>query len=173
MHKILISACLLGERVRYDGKHSLIHSDVLQAWEQQGRLIMLCPEVAGGLPIPRPPAEIAAGDAKAIINGEGAIRRKDGSDVTEAFMAGAEMALALCMQHDIRVAILKEGSPSCGVNRVNDGSFSGTKIRGLGVTACLLAQHGIAVFSEFQIKEAKAALNARTVSDGNTLVMQK
>ncbi|RLL54064.1 DUF523 domain-containing protein [Mariprofundus sp. EBB-1] len=162
MHKILISACLLGERVRYDGKHSSIHSDVLQAWEQQGRLIPLCPEVAGGLPIPRPPAEIEAGDAKAVIKGEGAIRRKDGSDVTEAFMAGAEMALALCMQHDIRIAILKEGSPSCGVNRLNDGSFSGIKISGQGVTACLLAQHGISVFSEFQTEEAETRLDQLT-----------
>jgi len=168
MHKILISACLLGENVRYDGKNSLINSDVLQAWKQQGRLIPLCPEVAGGLPIPRAPAEIEAGNAEAVINGEAAIRRKDGMDVTDAFMRGAEMALALCMQHDIHIAILKEGSPSCGVNKINDGSFSGTKITGQGVTACLLQQHGIAVFSELQFAEARTALNAWEVSDGES-----
>jgi len=133
---------------------------VLQGWRQQGRLIALCPEVAGGLPTPRPPAEIEAGNAGAVIKGEAAIRRKDGTDVSDAFMAGAEIALALCMQHDIRIAILKEGSPSCGVNKLNDGSFTATKIAGQGVTARLLARHGIAVFSEFQLAEAQQQLHA-------------
>ena len=160
MHKILISACLLGENVRYDGNHSLIHSTHLKQWQQQGRLLPLCPEVAGGLPVPRPAAEIDAGDAEAVISGEGHIRRGDGEDVRAAFMAGAEKALALCLQHHIHIAILKEGSPSCGVNKVNDGSFSGTKINGQGVTARVLAKHGIAVFSEFQIVAAAAQLMA-------------
>jgi len=166
MHKILISACLLGENVRYDGKNSLNNSDILEVWKRQGRLVPLCPEVAGGLAIPRPPAEIEAGNAKAVIKGEGAIRRKGGGDVTDAFMVGAEKSLALCMQYNIRIAILKEGSPSCGVNKVNDGRFSGVKIAGQGVTACLLEQHGIAVFSEYQIVEAENKLNARTESNG-------
>lgn len=166
MHKVLISACLLGENVRYDGRNSLIVSDTLQLWQQQGRLIPLCPEVTGGLPIPRAPAEIEAGDADAVLKGELSICLRNGTDVTDAFMAGAEMALALCMQSDIRIAILKEGSPSCGVNRLNDGSFSATKIAGKGLTARLLERHGIAVFSESQITEAKARLNARAESDG-------
>lgn len=166
MHKILISACLLGENVRYDGKNSLSNSDTLQAWKIQGRLIPLCPEVAGGLAIPRPAAEIEAGNAEAVIKGEGTIRHKEGTDVTDAFMVGAEMALALCIQHDIRIAILKEGSPSCGVNRLNDGSFSGTKIQGQGLTARLLERHGIAVFSENQIVEAENKFNARMESNG-------
>jgi len=156
MHKILISACLLGERVRYDGHHSLLQSDVLKRWQQQGRLLALCPEVVGGLAIPRPAAEIDAGNVELVIKGEGSIRCKDGTDVSDAFMAGAETALALCMQHHIRMAILKEGSPSCGVNKLNDGSFSGTKIAGQGLTASLLQRHGIAVFSEFQLSEAQA-----------------
>jgi len=158
MHKILISACLLGEPVRYDGKHSLFNSVCLQDWQHAGRLVAFCPEVAGGLSIPRPAAEIDGGDAAAVIKGEGRIRRRDGNDVSAAFMAGAEQALALCMQHDIRLAVLKEGSPSCGVNKVNDGSFSGRKIAGQGVTACLLVRHGIAVFSEHQIAKAAACL---------------
>jgi len=163
MHRILISACLLGDNVRYDGNNSLFHSDRLQFWQQQGRLLRLCPEVAGGLPVPRVAAEIDGGDAKAVIKGEVQIRRQDGVDVSDAFMTGAEIALALCMKHDIRIAILKEGSPSCGVNKVNDGSFSGTKISGQGLTACMLAQHGIAVFSEHQIAEVEAQL--RTLED--------
>ncbi|MDQ6969317.1 MAG: DUF523 domain-containing protein [Mariprofundus sp.] len=160
MHKILISACLLGERVRYDGAHSLFESKLLQQWKQQRRLIALCPEVAGGLSIPRPAAEIEAGNAEAVLKGEGAIRCRDGVDVSDAFMAGAEMALALCMQHAIRIAILKEGSPSCGVTKLNDGSFSGHKIAGQGLTTRLLQRHGIAVFSEFQMLEAVARLSA-------------
>ena len=168
MHKILISACLLGENVRYDGKNSLSKSDILQVWKMQGRLTPLCPEVAGGLPIPRAAAEIEAGNAEAVIKGEGMIRHKDGTDVTDAFMAGAEMALALCIQHDIRIAILKEGSPSCGVNRLNDGSSSGTKVTGQGLTARLLERHGIAVFSENQIVEAEAKLNVGTESNGKS-----
>ncbi len=160
MHKILISACLLGQNVRYDGDNSLCSSEILHGWKMQGRLVSLCPEVAGGLLIPRPPAEIEAGDAESVIKGESAIRRKDGTDVTDAFMAGAEMALALCIQHDIRIAILKEGSPSCGVTQLNDGSFSATKIAGQGVTARLLAHHGIAVFSECQLSEAEVQLAA-------------
>ncbi|MBL4775547.1 MAG: DUF523 domain-containing protein [Mariprofundus sp.] len=160
MHKILISACLLGENVRYDGDHSLINSIYLKQWQQQGRLFSLCPEVAGGLSVPRPAAEIDAGDAEAVIRGAGRIRQRDGQDVSDAFMAGAEKALALCMQHHIHIAILKEGSPSCGVKKVNDGSFSGMKINGQGVTARLLAKHGIAVFSEFEIATAAEQLMA-------------
>ncbi len=166
MHKILISACLLGENVRYDGKHSLLQCDILQAWKQQGRVLPLCPEVAGGLPIPRPAAEIEAGNAAAVLRGSASIRRAGGSDVTDAFMAGAERALALCMQHGIRMAILKEGSPSCGVNKINDGSFSGHKIAGQGLTTCLLENHGIVVFSEFQLSEAQDRLIAWEKSDG-------
>ncbi len=162
MHKILISACLLGENVRYDGDNSFNDSYILQGWQQQGRLVSRCPEVAGGLPVPRPPAEIEEGNAEAVIRGEGTIRHKDGTDVTGAFMTGAEIALALCMQYDIRIAILKEGSPSCGVNRLNDGSFSGVKIAGQGVTARLLERHGITVFSESQIAEAEEQLMRRT-----------
>jgi len=166
MHKILISACLLGEHVRYDGNHSLVNSARLQQWQLQERLIPLCPEVAGGLPVPRPAAEIDAGDAESVIKGHGRIRHRDGRDVSEAFLAGAEKALALCLQHGIHIAILKEGSPSCGVNKINDGSFSGTKISGQGVTACLLMQHGIAVFSEFQIAEVAAQLMTWETNDG-------
>ncbi len=168
MHKILISACLMGEKVRYDGEHSRMQSALLHTWMQQGRLLILCPEVAGGLPIPRPAAEIEAGNAEAVIRGKGSIRCKDGTDVTDAFMRGAERALALCMQHDIRIAILKEGSPSCGVMRLNDGSFSGKKITGQGLTARLLQRHNIAVFNEFQLFEAKAYVLDWEASDGES-----
>ena len=156
MQKILVSACLLGERVRYDGDHSRVAA--LVQWQEQGRIISICPEVAGGLPVPRPAAEIEDGDSNLVLRGRGFIRRKDGQDVTGAFMDGAEHALALCFEHDIRIAVLKEGSPSCGVNLVNSGNFSGTKITGLGVTARLLSQHGVCVFSEQHLDRAAEKL---------------
>jgi len=159
MNKILISACLLGENVRYDGSNSKVSSRILQQWHQEGRIMSACPEMAGGLPVPRVPAEIINGDAEAVLQGKSAIRRKDGGDVTDAYMDGAEKTLALCMQHNIRIAILKEGSPSCGVACVNDGSFSGLKIGGQGVTARLLTRHGISVFNEGQFSDAALRLS--------------
>ncbi len=158
MKKILISACLLGENVRYDGSNSRINSNILSQWQQEGRLISTCPEMAGGLPVPRVPAEISQGNADAVLRGQSDILRKDGVDVTDAYVYGAEMTLALCMKHNIRIAILKEGSPSCGVACVNDGSFSGHKIEGQGVTARLLTRHGISVFNERQFSDAATRL---------------
>jgi uncharacterized protein YbbK (DUF523 family) len=152
MQKILVSACLLGERVRYDGGHSRVAA--FEQWQKQGRIISICPEVAGGLPIPRPAAEIESGDSDLVLRGRGFIRRRDGQDVTDAFIDGAERTLALCFEHHIRIAVLKEGSPSCGVSFVNDGNFSGAKIDGMGITARLLSQHGVFVFSEHQLDEA-------------------
>lgn len=150
MRKILVSACLLGEKVRYDGGDCRQDGTIRQ-WLDEERVVGFCPEVAGGLPVPRPPAEIV--DAL-----HGLVRCCDGQDVTAAFKAGAESALSLCRGMDIRIAILKEGSPSCGSGRINDGSFSGTKITGQGITAALLRRQGIHVFSERQLSEAAACL---------------
>ncbi len=143
--------------MRYDGG-CCRQQGLIEKWQQQGRLVPFCPEVAGGLSIPRPPAEIVGGDAEAVLRGCGKVCHRDGGDVTDAFIDGAERALAECMRHDIEIAILKEGSPSCGVAHVNDGTFSKHKIEGAGVTARLLVRHGIHVFSEKQIDEAEACL---------------
>jgi len=159
VNKILISACLLGKNVRYDGGNSQVTSDILQLWLQQRRIIPTCPEIRGGLPTPRRPAEIDQGDAEAVLQGKSAIKHRDGVDVTNAFVEGAKKTLALCMKHKIHIAILKEGSPSCGVTCVSDGSFSGRKINGQGVTAHLLTRHGISVFSESQIIKAASRLS--------------
>jgi len=154
MQKVLVSACLLGAKVRYDGGDCL-QDGLLTQWQQQGRIITLCPETFAGLPVPRPPAEIEQGNAAAVLRGKASVRRKNGEDVTDAFVEGAELALRECWRHKIKVAILKEGSPSCGVCLVNDGSFSGRKIDGQGLTASLLIRHGISVFSEHQLGEAE------------------
>ncbi|MDQ6992571.1 MAG: DUF523 domain-containing protein [Mariprofundus sp.] len=158
MQKILVSACLVGAKVRYDGGDSSQPYGLLNQWQQQGRIITLCPEVEGGLPTPRPPAEIQEGNAESVLRGKGVIRRQNGEDVTDAFVHGAELSLQLCWKYKLKIAILKEGSPSCGVLLINDGSFSGHKIHGQGITARLLTRHGISVFNEFQLHLADQRL---------------
>jgi len=159
--KVLVSSCLLGEKVRYDGGDCAPRgkqSRILEQWLAEERVVAFCPEVEGGLDTPRMPAEIEAGDAEGVLAGRRRVRRKDGMDVTDAFLAGAERALATCWQHRIKIAVLKEGSPSCGAQSVNDGSFSGRKRNGQGVTARLLARHGISVFSELELEAAARRL---------------
>ncbi len=157
MEKILVSACLLGEKVRYDGGDSAVHG-LLDTWQQQGRIIAHCPEQAGGLPIPRPPAEIDQGDAAGVLSGKKKVQTKAGNDVSDAFINGAERALAQCWEHHIKIAILKDGSPSCASTKVNNGKFSGIKIKGVGVTTSLLIGHGISVFSEDDMEAAAQRL---------------
>lgn len=148
-NKILVSACLLGERVRYDAKIIDNHYDILNQWIADDRVVSVCPEVSGGLPIPRLAAEISHVDQR--------IATCDGDDVTDEFAAGAQTALALCVEHNIKIAVLKERSPSCGSNFIYDGSFTGKVIAGAGVTAALLRSNGIMVFSEEQLELAKEA----------------
>lgn len=141
MENILISACLLGESCRYDGKEGK-RIDI-ESLEEKYNLIPVCPEVSGGLSTPRLPSE-RVGD-KVIM--------KDGRDVTENFMRGAREALRLCEKFGCKRAILKERSPSCGKGRVYDGTFSGTLTDGDGVTAELLTSFGIAVYGESEISK--------------------
>ncbi len=151
MQRILVSACLLGEPLRYDGSGLRLADARLQRWWAEGRLLPFCPEVAGGLPVPRPPAEILGGGGEQVLDGLATVRSVAGDDVTDAFLRGARQALALCRAHDIEIAILTESSPSCGSRRIYDGSFSGGKIPGVGVTTALLRQHGIEVFSQHRL----------------------
>lgn len=157
MEKILVSRCLLGHPVRYDGgAHGPF--DLLQRWQAEGRVVALCPEVAGGLPTPRPAAEIDGGQGGQVLDGQVRVRGIDGEDVTTAFVAGAEQALALVQRHGIRIALLKARSPSCGNLENYDGSFSGTKVAGEGVTAAALRRAGVQVFNEEELAAAQAAL---------------
>ena len=155
--KVLVSRCLLGHRVRYDGGASGPYGQ-LARWQDEGRIIALCPEVAGGLPTPRAPAEIPGGQGLDVLNGKAPVITSEGEDVTAAFMDGAQQALALVNRHGIRIAILKANSPSCGNVQTYDGSFSGVKVEGQGVTAALLADAGVQVFSELQLDDAAQAL---------------
>src|SRR5689334_2852994 len=159
MHKVLVSACLLGERVRYDaGDVSCLHP-ALRTWADEGRLIPVCPEVAGGLGVARPPAQIrGVGGGAAVLAGGARVHTVHGDDVTEAFVAGAQVAVATARRHGIRVAILKEHSPSCGASRIHDGTFTGVRIEGLGVAAAALRAAGVDVFSEHEVAAAARRL---------------
>lgn len=157
MQMILVSRCLLGHRVRYDGGASGPF-DQLQQWIDEGRVVPLCPEVAGGLPTPRAAAEIPGGQGGEVLDGQAVVITNEGEDVSDAFLSGAYQALELVREHDIRIAVLKANSPSCGNLLTYDGTFSGVKVSGEGVTAALLKRHGVQVFSELELVEAAAAL---------------
>ena len=157
MQKILVSRCLLGHRVRYDGGASGPF-DLLEQWIAEGRVVPLCPEVAGGLPTPRAAAEIPGGQGGEVLDGVAAVITTDGEDVSAQFLDGARQALALVQRHGIRVAVLKSGSPSCGNRLTYDGTFAGVKVPGEGVTTALLRREGVLVFSELELEDAERAL---------------
>jgi uncharacterized protein YbbK (DUF523 family) len=159
MEAILVSACLLGERVRYDGGDKRCEDPILLGWLREGRVAAVCPEVAGGLAVPRAPAEIeAAAGGMEVLRASARVMDAEGQDVTVQFQQGAEQALALARSRRIRVAVLKEGSPSCGTGYTYDGSFTGIRVPRPGVTAARLRQAGLWVFSEDQLKEADERL---------------
>ena len=139
MERILISACLVGDNVKYNGGNNL--SPKIEKLLEKYELVPFCPEVEGGLPTPRHPAE---------QRGEQVVNDID-EDVTENFERGAELAYNICLYLKIKTAILKERSPSCGVHQIYDGSFSHKVIPGMGVTAAYLKRKGIKVYSEDEI----------------------
>ncbi|HID65087.1 MAG TPA: DUF523 domain-containing protein [Anaerolineae bacterium] len=146
MDGYLVSACLLGICTRYDGECCPVPRLIKLA--ARGLAVPVCPEVAGGLPVPRPPAEIVGGDGRAVLDGQARVLTIDGKDVTEAFLAGACQALETAQCLGIRQAVLKDDSPSCGCRRIYDGTFSGHRVSGQGVAAALLQRSGIKVLSE-------------------------
>ncbi len=155
MSKILISGCLLGQKVRYDGKDNLQTNVRLQEWISQKKVISICPEMAGGLPTPRPPSEIQFGKtAQDVLNLQASILTNKNADVSAEYLSGAKKTLALAQENNIRVAILKARSPSCGSKQVYDGTHSKKLIDGMGITAALLSQNGIQVFDESEIDQA-------------------
>ena len=138
--KILVSSCLLGKNVRYDGKNNFIDHKIFK----EHQIFPVCPEVEGGLPTPRAPSEIV----------ENRVINIDGEDVTEFFQRGANYALSLAKKHNIKVAILKSKSPSCSKEMIYDGNFSKKLIPGEGITAKLLKQNDIKVFDETELDYA-------------------
>jgi uncharacterized protein YbbK (DUF523 family) len=138
---ILISACLAGINCKYNGENNadLGITELLQT----GKALPVCPEVLGGLEIPRPACEQVN-----KLDGTHHIMTIDGTDVTEAFEHGAHRTLAICKAADITEAILQERSPSCGKDQIYDGTFSGKLIQGNGRAAQVLLDHGIKVYTK-------------------------
>lgn len=139
--RVLISACLLGVRCRYDGAEKGNPAALAMAGRYE--LVPVCPEQLGGLPTPRPPAE----------RRENRVVAADGADVTAAYRRGAEETLRLCRLLGCEAAVLKERSPSCGCGRIHDGTFAGGLIDGDGMTAALLKAHGITVVGESALEK--------------------
>ena len=156
MKKILVSQCLYGgEPVRYDGKSKAENDPRFSGWKEEGMLIPVCPEVFGGLPVPRTDAQ---------RRGSSVVTR-DGRDVTGQYSAGAEEAVRLALEHRVVCAIMKEKSPSCGSSMIYDGSFSGKLIEGEGLASELLRKSGVRVFSENQLDEVEKLISDNEVDE--------
>lgn len=143
---VLVSACLAGRRCRFDG--SANPDDEVGRLVAEGRAVLICPEVDGGLGTPRPAAEIAGGDGRDVLEGRARVVTGAGEDVTEAYVRGAQAALDAARRSGATHAVLKARSPSCGTGAVYDGSFERRLVPGDGVTAALLRAHGIVVASD-------------------------
>lgn len=139
--RILVSACLLGVKCRYDGKEKL--NEAVAALAKTHELVPFCPEIYGGLPTPRDPAEIR-GERVYTCNGR---------DVTAEYEKGAEMALKVAQMLKCDCALLQDRSPSCGIGTVHNGLFDGGLVDGDGKTAELMRRHGIRLVRASQVSE--------------------
>ena len=141
MEKVLVSACLVGENCKYNGGNN--KNDKIIEFLKDKEVILVCPEVMGGLSTPRFKSEILGGK---VIN-------EYGEDVSEYFANGAKIALSKAIENNVTLAILKEKSPSCGVKKVYNGQFNGTLVKGSGVFSSLIGQLGIKILTEEDFKE--------------------
>ncbi|HHY21813.1 MAG TPA: DUF523 domain-containing protein [Bacilli bacterium] len=146
---ILISACLAGNPCRYDGTDC--KENRLSMLVEEGKAAFVCPEVLGGLPTPREPAEIQGGNGEDVLAGRAKVIDKTGKDVTDMFIKGAYKALEVANSMNATQIVLKENSPSCGSMNIYNGKFTGEKMAGIGVTAALLRKHGFTVLSEHEL----------------------
>ena len=145
----LISACLCGVNCKYNGLNN--YNEICDKLLASGKAILVCPEQLGGLPTPRIPSEIIGKSSNILNNNNDYVIDKNGNDVTPQFVKGAKETLQIAKKLNIKKAILKDGSPSCGVNYIYDGNFNGTKIKGMGLTAQLLKESSIDIISELEL----------------------
>lgn len=148
---LLISACLLGAKVKYNGSSN--YCTLLAKYKNCGLFIPICPECLGQLTIPRLPAEITGSDGSDVLNGTAKVYDNAGYNVTENFIKGAEAALEVARRKQIKFAVLKARSPSCSTGKIYNGNFNGTLMNGDGVTSALLKQNGITVYTELDLTE--------------------
>lgn len=145
---ILLSACLCGVNCKYNGENNLI--PFFAELMKEGHAIPVCPEQLGGLPTPRPACEIRNGTGRDVLEGTADVIGKDGQTLTSQFILGAQETLRLAKISNAKMAVLKSRSPSCGIDRIYDGTFTSLLIPGDGVTAALLRENGIEVLSDDQ-----------------------
>jgi uncharacterized protein YbbK (DUF523 family) len=148
---ILVSSCLAGLEVRYNGTHSLDNRTSKLVGENKA--VTICPELLGGFSTPREPAEIVGGDGEDVLDGKAKVVEKSGEDVTELYIKGAYATLEKAKKINAAIVVLKENSPSCGSSMIYNGEFKGKKIVGNGVTSALLKRNGLQVISEEQFVE--------------------
>ena len=149
--KVGISACLYGEKCRYDGEHQM--NGELMCFFAPENVVLLCPEQLGGLPTPRNPAEIQLGIGADVWAGKAKVVDNCGDDVTEEYQQGAIRTYEQLQEANVEIVILKERSPSCGCSKIYDGSFSGKVISGTGVAAAYFIAKGIGVCSDENWKD--------------------
>ncbi|MEA3354369.1 MAG: DUF523 domain-containing protein [Campylobacterota bacterium] len=142
--KLLISSCLLGELVKYNGSHNKLDETTIEELKSKFELFPFCPEVEGGLPTPRVPCEIISLNPIKVID-------KKNNDKTNEFLKGASKALELCKKNHIKKALLKSNSPSCSNQYIYDGTFSSNKIKGVGITVSYLNSINIKIYNEKEL----------------------
>lgn len=147
---ILVSSCLAGMPVRYNG--TSCEQSVIQSLIHAKKAVPVCPELLGGFTTPREPAEIVGGSGEDVLDGTASVIEKSGRDVTSLYIKGAYQTLKIVKELNATVVVLKESSPSCGSSMIYNGAFQGTQVVGMGVTTALLRRHSIEVFSEEEYK---------------------
>ncbi|MGI6627364.1 MAG: DUF523 domain-containing protein [Bacillota bacterium] len=145
----LVSSCLCGNKCRYNSStgNLSLHPGI-QRLLAQGLAVPVCPEILGGLPVPRPPAEIMSGTGACVLQGKAKVVNSAGDDVTENYILGAWKSLLIGLKTGCTKAVLKARSPACGIGSIYDGKFRKTLIEGDGVLAALLKEHGFLVFND-------------------------
>lgn len=152
-YKIVVSACLLGKRCRFDGKSKPNKIVIAFCRGKNVEVLAVCPERDGGLPVPRTPSEIQGGDGGDVLTGVTRIVSQNGEDRTEAFVSGAKKCLERINEFKPDLVILKDGSPSCGTSRIYDGSFSQKARQGAGLLAVLCRRQGYHPVTEYDIED--------------------
>ncbi len=154
--KLLISSCLIGKKCAYDGRDR--YDPEVASLAKACDFVDICPELSAGLGCPRVPHEISGGDGNDVLSGDAAIITESSQDYTQEFLLGAQNALDLAINNNIRIAVLKSKSPSCGTAAVYSGRFDGKLNNGMGVTAALLKRNNINIYNENEITALKIHL---------------
>ncbi|MEK4760895.1 DUF523 domain-containing protein [Viridibacillus sp. FSL E2-0187] len=150
---IVVSSCLAGLKVRYNGTHSLDHK--IHKLIEEKKAVTVCPELLGGFSTPREPAEIIGGNGEDVLDGKAKVIEKSGRDVTDLYIKGAVATLKKVQELNATMIVLKEYSPSCGSSMIYNGQFENEKIVGNGVTTALLRRNGLQVISDEQFSKVK------------------